>query len=64
MDRLLSRREVADLLRVPVPTLEHWAFKGTGPRYFRVGRHVRYRLEDVQEWLEQHAAGGGSRDSA
>jgi predicted DNA-binding transcriptional regulator AlpA len=24
--------------------------KGTGPRYAKIGRHVRYRLSDVIDW--------------
>lgn len=46
----LTRQEVADRLRVPVKTLAEWASKGTGPRYAKIGRHVRYRLSDVTKW--------------
>jgi predicted DNA-binding transcriptional regulator AlpA len=35
---------------VPENTVYAWNAKGTGPRYIRVGRHVRYRLADVIEW--------------
>jgi excisionase family DNA binding protein len=50
--RLLSTDEVARLLVVPVATLYCWRYKGTGPKAFRVGKHLRYRLDDVIEWLE------------
>ena len=53
--RLLSTNEVARLLVVPVTTLYTWRYKGTGPRAFRVGKHLRYRLSDVMEWLETMA---------
>lgn len=53
--RLLSTDEVARLLVVPVTTLYTWRYKGTGPRAFRVGKHLRYRLSDVMEWLETMA---------
>jgi excisionase family DNA binding protein len=56
-DRLLSAQEVADFLGVPTSTLYGWRYKGEGPRGFRVGRHVRYRREDVDAWLEQQADG-------
>jgi predicted DNA-binding transcriptional regulator AlpA len=49
-ERWLSRRELADRYRLPVKTLAQWASKGTGPRYARMGRHVRYRLSDVIDW--------------
>ena len=51
-DRLMSRREVAEFLDVPEASLARWAYAGGGPSYFRVGRHSRYRLEDVLAWLE------------
>lgn len=48
----------AYLTDVPVHTLTQWRYLGTGPRWFKLGRHVRYRLDDVQEWLEQQRRGG------
>ncbi|MGI8407181.1 MAG: helix-turn-helix transcriptional regulator [Actinomycetota bacterium] len=53
--RLLSTDEVARLLVVPVTTLYSWRYKGTGPKAYRVGKHLRYRLSDVMEWLDQSA---------
>jgi predicted DNA-binding transcriptional regulator AlpA len=49
-ERWLSRQELADRFGLPVKTLAQWASKGTGPRYARMGRHVRYRLSDVIDW--------------
>jgi predicted DNA-binding transcriptional regulator AlpA len=49
-ERWLSRRELAERYGLPVKTLAQWASKGTGPRYARMGRHVRYRLSDVIDW--------------
>ena len=50
--RLLSTDEVARWLVVPVTTLYTWRYKGTGPKAYRVGKHLRYRLADVIAWLE------------
>ncbi|OYO09383.1 excisionase [Enemella evansiae] len=55
LDRLLSVQEVAELLGVPVRTIYEWRYRGEGPRGYRIGRHVRYRLSAVDEWLEAHA---------
>ena len=49
---LLSPEELGGLLGVPVATIYRWRSHGEGPRGFRIGRHVRYRLDDVDEWLE------------
>jgi predicted DNA-binding transcriptional regulator AlpA len=50
--RLLSTEDVARILVVPVNTLYCWRYKGTGPKAYRVGKHLRYRLSDVIAWLE------------
>lgn len=49
-DKWLSRQELADRYGLPVKTPAEWATKGTGPRYAKFGRHVRYRLSDVIDW--------------
>jgi predicted DNA-binding transcriptional regulator AlpA len=53
---LASRTEVAGHLNVPEATLAQWAYKRIGPRYIRVGRHVRYRWSDVEAWLDEQQA--------
>jgi predicted DNA-binding transcriptional regulator AlpA len=54
-DELLTMREVADVVRVPVATLRYWRHLGSGPRSFRVGRSVRYWRTEVLDWLEQQS---------
>ena len=54
--RLLSTDDVARLLVIPVATLYTWRYKGTGPKAYRVGKHLRYRLVDVLTWLEDNAS--------
>ena len=49
----LSRQELADRYGVPVKTPAEWACKGTGPRYAKFGRYVRYRFSDVIDWERQ-----------
>lgn len=52
---LLSVQEFADFVGVPVPTVYQWRTKGTAPRAVKVGRHLRFRQEDVDAWVERHA---------
>ncbi|WP_018119392.1 helix-turn-helix transcriptional regulator [Corynebacterium mastitidis] len=43
------------LTRYPGTTKQSWAqhrYRGTGPRFIKVGRRVYYRLEDVEAWEE------------
>lgn len=56
---LLSSVEVSEYLGVPVKTLTQWAYVGTGPRFAKVGRHRRYRWEDVERWLDERASSHG-----
>ena len=62
-DRWLSRQELADRYGVPAKTPAEWASKGTGPRYAKFGKYVRYRLSDVIDWESQRFA-EGKRSSA
>lgn len=50
--RLWTVRDVSAYLRVPVGTLYAWRSEGLGPAGRRVGRHLRYRPEDVRRWVE------------
>lgn len=50
-DALLSPQELADYLKVPVKSVYRWRVEGTGPAGMRVGKHVRFRLSDVDAWL-------------
>jgi predicted DNA-binding transcriptional regulator AlpA len=45
---LLTITEAASIVRAPVANLR---YRGTGPRKFRLGLRVVYRLADVQEWI-------------
>jgi predicted DNA-binding transcriptional regulator AlpA len=48
---LLNATEVAAMLGIPPSTLANWRYQGLGPRYLRVGRHVRYLAEDLDDWI-------------
>ena len=56
-DRLLSTADLAEYLGVPEKTLQSWRWRGSGPPYRHVGRHVRYRPQDVREWVESLPGG-------
>jgi len=48
---LLNVHELSAVLGVPEATLYGWRTQGKGPRGIRVGRHLRYRPEDVEAWI-------------
>lgn len=47
---LLTPLELAARLRVSDYTLRNWRLKKQGPRWAKIGKAIRYRLEDVREW--------------
>jgi excisionase family DNA binding protein len=51
IERLMTLTGLSDMLGVPVATLYGWRHRGEGPRGYRVGRHVRYRRVEVEDWL-------------
>jgi excisionase family DNA binding protein len=58
LKRLLTIEDVAEVLAVPIGTVNDWRHKGTGPKAIRVGKHVRYRQTDLEAWLDQKAEQG------
>ena len=52
LEPMLSIDELADYLGKPVRTIYDWRLSGRGPRAVRVGRSLRYRVCDVQAWLD------------
>lgn len=44
--------QVAEYLGVPVATLHVWRSRSKGPAAIRVGKHLRWRWETVDDWLD------------
>ncbi|MEV5694203.1 helix-turn-helix transcriptional regulator [Micromonospora globbae] len=58
---LWTIEEVSAFLRIPVDTLYQWRSRRTGPRAFKVGRHLRYDPTDVRSWLAGQGGANGRR---
>ena len=55
---LLTPERLADEVGVPPRTVAQWRYFNRGPAYIKVGRHIRYRREDVDAWLTEQRRGG------
>jgi predicted DNA-binding transcriptional regulator AlpA len=53
MPDLLFGEEVAEITRIPLPTLRFYRHTGKGPRSFKLGNRVVYKRADVEAWIEQ-----------
>ena len=51
LEQLISIDELSDYLGVLVKTIYDWRLTGHGPCAIRVGRHLKYAISDVREWL-------------
>lgn len=51
----MTMEEVADFLRIPIGTLyqQRYTRRMPGILGIKVGRHVRFRPTDIQDWLER-----------
>ncbi len=43
---------VAEFLGLPVATVRKWRVEGYGPTGYKVGRHVRYDMQEVRDWVK------------
>ena len=50
MNIFLTPDDAAQLLHRSVRSLERDRQQGVGPRFVKLGRHVRYRLDDIEAW--------------
>ena len=49
----LKTEDAAQFLNVRPSTLEQWRWNGRGPKYCKIGRSCRYRIEDLKAFLEE-----------
>ncbi|AZI58899.1 DNA-binding protein [Nakamurella antarctica] len=55
---LATPMEVSAKIGIPVATLAQWRWRGVGPGYLKLGRHVKYDWAVVSAWLQTQSQGG------
>jgi|TARA_B110001454_G_C12426108_1_gene311509 predicted DNA-binding transcriptional regulator AlpA len=50
----LTSQQLAGFLCLSIHTITDYRRKGIGPKYLRIGRSIRYKLEDVLQWRENN----------
>lgn len=55
-EKLLTIKELAEILNVTPQTVYLWTTGGKGPKALRVGRSIRFRRSDVNAWLDSREA--------
>ena len=51
--RSLDEKEAAKILGLAVQTLRNWRHLRKGPKYVKLGRSIRYRYEDLEEFIQK-----------
>jgi len=54
---LLTTTDAANYLKIKPTTLEQNRWKGTGPKFCKIGRNVRYRLIDLEAYASERVYG-------
>lgn len=52
--QLMNEVELSNLIKRSVQTLRNERFRGAGIPYVKIGRSVRYRLSDVEQFIEKN----------
>jgi hypothetical protein len=55
LDDLLKQRVYAKIRDCSERTVERERASGTGCRYVKIGRSIRYRRRDIIDFIERHA---------
>jgi excisionase family DNA binding protein len=58
---LLTQREAASVLRLSERTLERMRVSGITPKFVKVGRSIRYRQSDLDQWIAGRVVGSTSQ---
>lgn len=51
MTELLTPADISAQLKIPAKTLADWRSKKTGPTFYKIGNHIRYKATDIEAWL-------------
>lgn len=51
-EKLYTPKELAEWRGTTVATLAQERYKGTGPKFIKLGKTVRYSETHVKEWLD------------
>ena len=64
VEHVISLSELCAHLHVTAQTIYDLRSQGRGPRGFRVGRELRFRVSEVEAWLERMEQDDGHRHPA
>jgi len=51
---LVDTPTAAAMLSKHKAVLADWRHQGRGPKYVQIGRSIRYRVDDIHEWIVEN----------
>ncbi len=52
MEQVINEVRAAEILCLGVQTLRNWRHQKKGPPYLKISRSVRYRLDDLENFMD------------
>ncbi|MCC6486393.1 MAG: helix-turn-helix domain-containing protein [Candidatus Hydrogenedentes bacterium] len=62
VNSLLNEHDVARITGLSVASVRRWRLLRRGPKYLKIGAAVRYKPEDLSDWIESRPSGGGHQE--
>jgi predicted DNA-binding transcriptional regulator AlpA len=53
IQQYVTEKEVSRITGLALPTLRNYRHLNKGPTYFKIGRSVRYSIDDIFDFMEQ-----------
>jgi len=53
LEPLMDVGELASYLGLPVSTVYDWRVHGKGPVAYRFGKHLKFAVSDVRDWVAE-----------
>jgi predicted DNA-binding transcriptional regulator AlpA len=61
IETLLNEYDVAHITGLSVASVRRWRLLKIGPRATKIGAAVRYKQDDLKEWLDSRPTIGGPK---
>jgi len=52
----MNTKKAAKYLGIGYNTMHQWRTSGRGPKFIKIGRYIRYRITDLEDFLSQNAS--------
>ncbi len=53
MTKLITSEELSKILRIPKRTIYKFAKEGQIPGVIRIGKHWRFRADEIEQWIHE-----------